>query len=165
MPRVEERKLPGVGLCHEMETRRGLKLGVVTHKTGTRQLLAYEPDDPDTGHELFTVDEDEARTLAELLGGVSVTERLADVFRTSLQGVTIEWATVARDWQIAGRPMGDGRLRTRTGVSIIAIVRGEQTIPSPSPDDVIEADDTLVLVGTPEAVGSAQQILEHGVEG
>lgn len=162
MPRVEERQLPGVGMCHEVQTRSGVKLGVVTHKTGTREMLAYDAEDPDAAHELFTVDQDEARTLAELLGGMTVTERLTEFFRTSLRGVTIEWAHVGADWHIAGRSMGEARLRTRTGVSVVAIIREGETIPSPAPEDRIEADDTLVLIGTPEAVVSAQATLEHG---
>jgi TrkA domain protein len=162
MPSVEERRLPGVGVCYELTTQSGLKLGVVTHKSGTREVLAYEPDDPDTAHELFTVDQDEARTLAELLGGMTVTERLTEIFRTSLHGVTIEWAQVGPDWQVVGRPIGESRLRTRAGVSVVAIIREGETIPSPAPDEEMRADDTLVLVGRPEAVEAAQQILEHG---
>jgi TrkA domain protein len=44
---IQETALPGVGLRHDFTTRAGRQLGVVTHRTGRRDLLLYDRDDPD----------------------------------------------------------------------------------------------------------------------
>ena len=44
---IQETNLPGVGLRHDT-TRAGRQLKVVTHRTGRRDLLVYDRDDPTT---------------------------------------------------------------------------------------------------------------------
>jgi TrkA domain protein len=151
-----------VGLCFEVTLRTGTRVGVVTQKSGRRELLIYEADDPDTAHEVFTADADEAHTIAELLGGTTVTQHVADLFQTAVEGVNIAWVQCPQGWYAAGRVLGQAELRTRSGVSIIAIVRGQETIPSPGPAELIKAGDTLVLIGTPDGLRRAEEILEHG---
>ncbi|HEV3013677.1 MAG TPA: TrkA C-terminal domain-containing protein [Actinomycetota bacterium] len=46
--------------------------------------------------------------------------------------------------------MADTQARSRTGVSIVAIVRGDGAIPAPAPDVGLEPGDTRVVVGTPK---------------
>ena len=58
-------------------------------------------------------------------------------------------------WWADGRTIGETQLRRRTGVSIVAMLRGDQTVPSPGPEEVLHADDTAVVVGTPEAIHHA----------
>ena len=72
---IQETNLPGVGLRHDFTTRAGRQLGVVTHRTGRRDLLVYDRDDPDACSTLLRLDPDDTRTLAELLGASSVSER------------------------------------------------------------------------------------------
>ncbi|MFC6936914.1 cation:proton antiporter regulatory subunit [Actinomadura yumaensis] len=49
-----------------------------------------------------------------------------------------------------GRPLGDTQARTRSGASIVAVVRSGQVHASPRPDFVFAAGDTVVVVGTGE---------------
>lgn len=51
-------------------------------------------------------------------------------------------------------------LRKRTGVTIIAIVRGEEPNTNPAPDATIEQGDSLVLVGTHAHIEKAFQFLD-----
>ena len=60
----------------------------------------------------------------------------------------------------AGRSLSELDLRRLTGATIIAVVRDETPIPSPAPDVVLEAGDTLVLVGGHEQVDRAMELLE-----
>jgi TrkA domain protein len=76
MAKVEETKLPGLGLRYDFLTARGNRLGVVHHRTGRRELLIYDRDDPDTCRDVIALDEDDSRTLAELLGASRVAEQL-----------------------------------------------------------------------------------------
>lgn len=162
MPEIEETNLPGVGIRHDFVTRNGDRLGVITHRTGRRQLLVYNRNDPDACREDIRLDEEEGHALAELLGGTTVTEHFTRMFQQSLTGLTIEWLTLGSDWASAERTIGGTQLRTRTGVSVIAVIREGGTVPAPEPDFGLSSGDTLVAVGTPEGLRDATEILRAG---
>lgn len=164
MPRIEQTQLPGVGLRHDFITRAGDRVGVVTHRTGRRELLIYDRTDPDACRDVVRLDEDEGHALAEALGGGQVSENLDAMLSQSVEGLTLDWLAVAPSWQCAGRTVAETQLRARTGVSIVAVVRDAETIPSPGPDFRIEAGDSLVVVGTPEGINEATTCLNEGVD-
>ena len=60
------------------------------------------------------------------------------------------------------RPLGDTRARTRTGASIVAIVRDEEVLASPGPAEMLHADDVLVVVGTEAGIASVVQLVDKG---
>lgn len=162
MPEIEETNLPGVGIRHDLVTRNGDRLGVITHRTGRRQLLVYDRDDPDATREDIRLDEEEGHALAELLGGTTVTEHFSTVFQQSLEGLTIEWLTVGQDWACAEQTIGNTELRTRTGVSVIAVIRDGETVPAPEPDFTLSSGDAIVAVGTPAGLREATEVLRAG---
>lgn len=155
MPRIEETQLPGVGLRHEFTTRTGDRLGVISHRTGRRELLIYDRADPDSCRDVVRLDEDEGHALAEVLGGSSVAEHLGAMVQQSVEGLTIDWLPVDASSQSAGRTVAETDLRARTGVTIVAVVRGRDTEAAPAADFRIEAGDTLVVVGTLDGVKEA----------
>lgn len=162
MPRIEETQLPGVGLRHDFTTRAGDRLGVITHRTGRRELLIYDRDDPDACRDVVRLDEDEGHVLAEVLGGSHVAESLGTMIQQSVEGITIDWLPVEASWQSAGQTVAETQLRARTGVSIVAVVRGEDTVAAPGPDFSLQEGDTLVVVGTPDGIKEALVCLQDG---
>ncbi|NUU25483.1 MAG: potassium transporter TrkA, partial [Streptomycetaceae bacterium] len=58
-----------------------------------------------------------------------------------------------------GRELGDTRMRTETGVSIVAVLRRAGAIPSPAPDFRLAGGDTLIVIGTREGVDAAAALL------
>ncbi len=60
----------------------------------------------------------------------------------------------------AGRTIRELDLRHRSGASIIALVRGGEPVTNPSPDERLEAGDSLVLVGSHAELESAFEFLE-----
>ena len=158
MAEVDETRLPGVGVRHDFVTEEGKRVGVISHFSGRRSLLLYDSDDPDSCRDTIELSEDDLRTLADLLGASHVTEHLANL-RQNLKGLAIDWLPIEADCPYAGRPLGETEMRTRTGVSIVALIRNGETIPSPPPDVTIEADDTAVVVGTPDGIGKALALL------
>lgn len=161
MAEIEETKLPGVGVRHDFPTKAGRRVGVITHRAGHRELLLYDPDDPDTCTETVRLDESETQALAELLGASQVTASLSQL-QQSVEGLAIDWVGLGRDWWCVGRSLGDTQLRRRTGVSVVALIRDETTIPSPMPDQVLLPADTAVVVGTPPAIKRAVERLREG---
>lgn len=161
MSEIHEVKLPGVGVRYEFETAEGKRLGVISHRTGLREIYVSRPDDPDEFKRVLGLSPDDARTLAELLGATRVAEQLAEL-QQRIEGLVIDWLPVREDGAYAGRTIGDAQLRTRTGVSVVAIVRGEQAVPAPGPDQRLESGDYLVVVGTARGVEQAVELLRAG---
>ena len=71
-------KLPGVGVLHTFVTDDGGKVGVIAHRSGHSDLITFADDEDgaDASKVSLRLSEDEAHTLAELLGGTQITESL-----------------------------------------------------------------------------------------
>lgn len=154
MTDINETKLPGVGTLRDFVCQTGARIGVLTHHAGRREIIIYDSDDRDRVSACSAMTSDEARLLSDLLGGPNVTHQLDDL-RQEIDGLVIDWLPVSADSGYAGGTIGDTRLRTRTGVSIVALVRDEKPIPAPGPEMQLLADDTAVVVGTAEGINAA----------
>jgi TrkA domain protein len=159
MAQVTETQLPGVGVRHDFVTREGDHVGVLSHRSGRRELLVYDHDDPDACAMVLHLDAEDTRTLGELLGASRVSEAVAAV-QQQVEGLAIDWLTVGAGSPHAGTSIGDGQLRTRTGVSIVAVVRGGQTVPAPGPELTLQPGDVAVVVGTPEGITTAFELFQ-----
>ncbi|NDU71461.1 potassium transporter TrkA [Actinomadura sp. DSM 109109] len=158
---VERTSLPGIGLRHVFTTGRGRQIGVVSHRTGRRDLVIYDKDDPDTCVVSVALAAEEANVLAELLGTGRVVERLAELNR-QVEGLVTEQIPLTAASPYAGRRLGDTRARTRSGASIVAVVRDGEVIASPRPDFEFRAEDVVVVVGTDEGTAAVATILHGG---
>lgn len=158
---VERTALPGIGLRHVFSTGKGRRLGVVSHHTGRRDLVIYRRDDPDSAADSVVLSEQEANVLAELLGGARIVERLAELHRQA-EGLVSEQIVVAAGSPYDGRTLGDTRARTRTGASIVAVVRDGQVMVSPRPDFVFGAGDIVLVIGTADGAAAVASILADG---
>ena len=160
MTNVDQTHLPGVGVRHDFETRGRRRVGVIAHRVGHRELIIYDEEDPDAVAETVRLEEDDAYTLAELLGASRVTQAV-DAIRQSIEGLALDWIPIGDTWWCNSRTIADSQMRRRTGVSIVAIIRGDQTIPSPEPPESLLAGDTVVVVGTPEGIERAIALLQN----
>ncbi|MEJ3746994.1 cation:proton antiporter regulatory subunit [Actinomycetes bacterium KLBMP 9797] len=158
---VHRTALPGIGLRHEFVTERGRRVGVVSHRTGRREVVVYDRRDPDTAALTLTLNAEEADGMAELLASTRVVERLGELHR-QVEGLVTEQIPIPAGSPYDGRALGDTRARTRTGASIVAVVRGGQVIASPRPDFVFGADDIVVVVGTQEGTAAVAGLLAEG---
>ena len=161
MSEIQEVKLPGVGVRYEFQTAEGKRIGVVSHRTGLREIYASRPDDPDEFQRVLGLSPDDARTLAELLGATRVAQQLADL-QHQIEGLVIDWLPVRDDSPYADRTIGDARIRTRTSVSVVAILRGEDAIAAPGPEEPMRSGDYLVVVGTARGVEQTVELLRAG---
>ena len=76
MARIEETRLPGIGLRHDFTTSDGTRIGMVTYHDGRRELVIFDDRDPDECRATIELSEDDAHALAELLGASLVIEHL-----------------------------------------------------------------------------------------
>lgn len=158
---IEETRLPGVGLRHDLATRGGRRVGVVSQVNGDRELFLYDKHDPDACQAVLHLSPEEAGALAELLGAPRVTERLARL-REQVQGIATEGIVLGPESPYAGRTLGDARIRTRTGASVVAVVRNGEVSPSPEPGFRFRSGDKVIVVGTDDGVAATAKLLTDG---
>jgi TrkA domain protein len=155
---ITSRVLPGIGVCQELTLHDGRRIGIVTRRSGLRDLVLYD-DEGDGAVVDIALQDDEANAVAEILGAPQLTFRLA-VLQRQAEGLIVEQLPVPADSPYAARPLGDTQARTRTGASIVAVLRQGAALPSPTPDFVLQAGDLVVTVGTQAAVDQVAHILD-----
>lgn len=158
---IEQTALPGIGLKHEFSTRTGRRLAVVSHRSGRRDLIVYSREDPDRACEAIQLNDDEADALVELLGAPRIVQRLNDLHR-EIEGLVSLQLPIPAGSPYANRTLGEARIRTRTGASIVAVVRRGQVHTSPGPDFVFADGDIAVVVGDQGNTSAAAEILAAG---
>jgi TrkA domain protein len=158
---VTETTLPGVGLRYEFELAQGDRLGVFARRGGDFEVVLYSENDPDRARPVFRLIEEEAEALAQILGAPRIAERFADLTR-EVPGLSAGQVDIASESPYAERPLGDTKARTRTGASIVAIVRDEQVVASPGPEVVLRAGDVLVVIGTDDGIAGVRDIVAQG---
>lgn len=160
MAEVVEVLLPGVGVRYEFTTSDGERVGVLSHRSGWREIVVYGAGDPDRASALLHLSGDDTRTLVELLGASHVTEAVSAV-QHQIEGLAIDWIGVPAESKVVGSTIGDGQFRTRTGASIVAVVRGDETIAAPGPEFGFEGSDIVVAVGTPDGLSQVRELLRE----
>lgn len=158
MSEVRETQLPGVGVRHEFDTEHGQRIGVIVHRDGRREVVVYRRDDPDACSTVLDLTAESARTIAELLGASQVSETVAAV-QQDIEGLAIEWIQIPATSPVVGTTIREGEYRTRTGASIVAIIRGDTSVPAPEPEFSFAAGDVAVAVGTVEGLAALRALL------
>ena len=156
---VYETDLPGVGKKFEVEIGGGERLVVVTHNTGKREVFFKPREDADS-EKLFDLTDQLARTVGTILEGAYFQPVQSEQVETMLaEGTFLEWYNVEPGADVDGESLADARIRERTGVSVVAIERDGEVVPSPRSDTVIEAGDTLVVIGSEECVNRFEPLV------
>jgi TrkA domain protein len=155
---IFETRLPGIGVRYEFTTAAGARVGVLVRRNGRREVLLYDGRDPDRCRASLELSVEDSAALVELLGGSKVTERISDL-RHEVDGLSIEWVTIPAEGGLSGRSIGDGRVRTATGASVVAVIRGATSVPGPGPEFVLEPGDVALLTGSAEGVQLAAVVL------
>ncbi|WP_112242631.1 cation:proton antiporter regulatory subunit [Kribbella monticola] len=147
--------LPGIGTRYDLTTEGGKHVSVVVHTDGRRFLGFHDPEDDDNCRDSVPLHPGEAAALSQLLLP-SPTDALPAAIEIDL--VTEQIQLTARS-PYAGRTLGDTQARSRTGASIVAVLRRTGAIPSPTPDFRFATGDTLVVVGTREGVDAVSDLI------
>lgn len=155
---IYETPLPGIGVRYEFTSESGDHVGVVLRRDGKRDVALYDRQDPDSCKGTMELSAGDASKLAELLGGTNITARL-DSLKHMVDGLAIEWITMAAEGGLTNKTIGDGHIRTATSASVVAVIRNDSGIPGPGPGFMLEAGDTVLVMGSDEAVRKARAIL------
>ncbi|MEU4806435.1 cation:proton antiporter regulatory subunit [Actinosynnema sp. NPDC023587] len=156
---VEVTPLPGIGTRQDFMIRAGRRIGVITYRDGKFELIVSSKDDPDNCSASIPLSPTEANTLAGLLGAPQLVAHLEAQHR-EVAGISTKQFPIAPGSGFDGRPLGDTELRTRTGASIVAVVRAGAVHPSPRPDFTFAGGDLVVVVGTTDGLAKTADILD-----
>ncbi len=159
MLEVRETRLPGVGTKFTLRTHRGERLSSVVHLDGMREIYHYT--DEDEPH-VITLNDEEARQLGAILGGVVYRPQLVKDLEVALSDLVMEWIELPADSPLVGLTVATCRIRSTTGATIVAILRKSGSLATPHPDEVLRADDTLVVIGRPESFDEINRLVREG---
>ncbi len=154
--RMSGTPLPGIGVRYDLTTREQRRLSVVAHRDGSRTLSAYREDDPDACALSVRMTAGES---AAVIDALMPSHHSPNLLSTTELGLVAERVELSATSYWNGRLLGETRMRTETGVSIVAVLRRAEAIPSPGPDLRLAGGDTLIVIGTREGADAAAAIL------
>lgn len=158
---IRETRLPGVGLRYEFANRDGDRVAVIARRGGDFEVFVCSAhNDPDSARRVFRLTEQEADALSQILGAPRMVESYADLTK-EIPGLEAGQVVVPSESTFTGRPLGDTQARTRTGASIVAIVRDHGVLASPGPEEVLRPADVLVVIGTDDGIAGVRRLIEH----
>ncbi|MDH3225678.1 MAG: potassium transporter [Thermoleophilia bacterium] len=157
---VEETRLPGVGTKFTIQTARDEKICSVVHLDGLREIYAYENEDEEP--HVIVLNDEEARQLGAILGGVVYRPQLVEDLELAIKDLFIEWIEVPANSPIVGLTVATCRIRSTTGATIVAILRDSGALAMPHPDEVLRAGDVMVVIARPDTVPAIRKLIETG---
>ena len=75
-----------------------------------------------------------------------------------VEGLVTEGLPIAAGSPFVDGTLGDTAIRTRTGASVVAVLRGDQVFASPTPDFRLQPGDRLIVVGTKDGIHAAHTL-------
>lgn len=156
---IRESELPGIGKKFLIQTRSGDKLAVIIHNDGRREMYHFEDDDPEETLSQISLDDDEARQIAAIVGGMVYKPKELETIEVSLQDLIIEWIRVEPHYQGADKSIEELEIRKRTGASILAIVNRHHQKINPGPEHILSVGSTLVLAGERQQIRQFKELL------
>ena len=158
---VKEVLLPSMGVRYEFTSQHGERIGIIARRGGYFDVVLYDRDDPDEARPVFRLTDEEADAVAQILGAPRIAERFTELTR-EVPGLEAGQIAIQPGSVFVDRPLGDTRARTRTGASIVAIVRNQQVLASPAPSEMLRAADVLIVVGTEAGIEGVQRLVDKG---
>jgi monovalent cation:H+ antiporter-2, CPA2 family len=74
----------------------------------------------------------------------------------------LNWLTLPQDSPVIGRTIAEAHIRSRTGASIVAAMRGGVLLTNPGSEHRFEPGERVAALGTPEQLAAFQMLVENG---
>ena len=150
-------RLPGIGIKLSLHDADGRPVRAVRLRDGTVELFV-EP----TGGSV-ELDAASARSLGAFVSGhylmtPDAAERIGDV----LGHLVFDWIELAKGAHAVGRSIQELEIRRRTGVTVVAVLRGSTAIVAPDPDLRFEHGDDVVFACGQQDRDDFERFLQTG---
>ncbi|AFQ42355.1 cation:proton antiporter regulatory subunit [Desulfosporosinus meridiei] len=163
MKQIKETNLPGIGKKFQLIARSGEKIVIVVHDDGRREIYHFYREDPDDSISMVTLDDEESRCIAAILGGMTYRPKALETVDIALGDMVIEWHKIEPDAYAIGKTIKDLCVRQVTGGTIIAIVDHDQNkTVNPGPEASFRDGSTVVIIGDKNQVKACKHLLLHG---
>jgi CPA2 family monovalent cation:H+ antiporter-2 len=100
-------------------------------------------------------------TLAQAPHGQTGSE---GAFAPMLRSADLSKITIAEGWFAAGKLIGELRLRSESGASVVGIQRGDGRVVNPGADEELHIGDEIMLLGNQSQIAAARLLLERGIQ-
>jgi TrkA domain protein len=145
---VSDEVLPGIGRRYTLPASEGARVVVLVHHIGRRDLYvvpsAASGDEPAAG---FSLSDDEARRLGAVHGGAYFKPAVVAEVEAVIGNLLIDSVTLRPDSPAADHSIAELEIRRLTRMTVVALLRDEETILAPEPGETLRAGDRLVVVG------------------
>lgn len=146
MSTVRESDLIGIGKKYQIETSYGDDMVIIIHDDGRRELYSFDEEETESRC-VMTLNDEEARQVAGILGGLSYKPKALETLELELDDLLIEWYKVSEGSNPARQSIGDLEVRKKTGATIIAAITDTETTINPGPDYIIRPGCTIIVAG------------------
>lgn len=162
--KIKMSDLPGIGKRISMTTTEEKQIVLIVHHSGQRELYFFEEEDDEECKLGFSLTATETRELGAQLLGAAYQPMDIDQMKMFKDKIVIEWIEVRPGSALANKSIRASAIRTKTGASIVGIVRGPDVIAVPDADTVLHAGDTLMMLGRSDQIGKLALVCK-GEEG
>lgn len=163
MKLIKEIDLPGIGKKFQLQTRSGEKLVVVVHDDGRREIYHFYREDPDDSISMVTLDDEESRCIAAILGGMTYRPKALETVDVALGDMLFEWYKIEPGAYAVGKTIKELCIRQVTGGTIIAIKEQDQSkTVNPGPEAMFRSGATVVILGEKNQIKACKHLLFHG---
>ncbi len=148
---LEELAKLGVYEAVQPEFEAGLELG--------RQALSHLGVD---AGEIQSLSDRVRRELYAPIVDSSFDEDVLLQLRRTSQMIDTDWTRVPEGSAMSGRTIGELGIRSKTGASVVALIRGDKVLPNPGPEVAFEPGDVVGAVGTAEQRAAFRKLAQGG---
>lgn len=92
----------------------------------------------------------------------SIGDVLLDQLKRTSRMIETEWVRLPEKSELAGKTLGELELRSQIGISVVALIRGEDVIPNPGPEDHLEPGDMVGTLGTRDQTEAFRALANGG---
>jgi TrkA domain protein len=122
--------LPGIGRSYQMTGTNGGRITVVIHHS--RRRVVYGLNASADQASAVELSDHRARKLGAILGGAFFKPAVVEEVEAVFDGLLIDWVALEPNSPGVDRSIAELEIRRTTGVTIIAIICGDQASPLPS---------------------------------
>ncbi|MCP3032776.1 potassium transporter TrkA [Halobacillus sp. A1] len=155
-------QLPGIGQKISLKTAEDSMLVLIVHHTGKRELYFFDEADSEEADFAMDLTSDETRELGAQLLGATYQPVNADQLKMFKNQIVIDWIELKNNSPIVFKTIEESEVRNKTGVTIIGIVKGDETIAIPDADTKLQPGDVIMSIGKQDQIDSMIALCNGG---